>query len=607
MLPASVADPAVWYRADAGVSISGEIITQWEDQSGNGYHLTLSQGDPVLNTNALNGMPAVVLDGDDVLEADYTSEPATIFVIGKTVGDEITSQSWAGGRTSSQAVPNAWSFNATSTANYGRSFQRTVIAGSVPNAQAISPIGEVIFDQHYLQTGRLDAATGTVELITQGFPESTAGTGQPLTAIDKMAVGASYSGDNLTGFLDGDINEVLIYDRVLTDDEVSQVQSYLTRWFGGDPTQNNFMAASWVSDTDQNLYVLQSVDAHTFTGAYASHGPLGNDVVRDPSIMYDQTSGYWWVAYTTAHWSDPSDYIGLARSKDGVFWDNVTRIDTSSVTQGNPRSWAPEWVEDEDGWHLIAGLSSDGSATLEMYELHPTDEQFTTWSEPEKLTGLQPHVVDGMVTKIGDLYHIWYTDKTGVIKVNVHATAESLTGPYTLDPSLQGNWYPVAASVEGPYVVNIEDDHWRMYFDQPGPGTKLIPGAWTGLYIDSYDGMQTWGPPNQITSPAKRHLSIVNLELDGPRLEGDLNDDGFVGIEDLNVVLSNWNQNVEVGSWIFGDPTGDGFVGIEDLSVILGNWNTGTPPTIDAASIPEPGSHGMLLISALILSHRSRR
>ncbi|MEZ6191109.1 MAG: hypothetical protein R3C45_07420 [Phycisphaerales bacterium] len=37
------------------------------------------------------------------------------------------------------------------------------------------------------------------------------------------------------------------------------------------------------------------------------------------------------------------------------------------------------------------------------------------------------------------------------------------------------------------------------------------------------------------------------------------------------------------------DPSGDGFVGIEDLNIVLGNWNAGTPPT-DGANIPEPTS-----------------
>ena len=63
-------------------------------------------------------------------------------------------------------------------------------------------------------------------------------------------------------------------------------------------------------------------------------------------------------------------------------------------------------------------------------------------------------------------------------------------------------------------------------------------------------------------------------------LEGDLNGDGFVGLDDLDIVLANWNQNVTAGDMSLGDISGDGFVGLDDLDVILNNWNAGTPPSV---------------------------
>ncbi len=83
-------------------------------------------------------------------------------------------------------------------------------------------------------------------------------------------------------------------------------------------------------------------------------------------------------------------------------------------------------------------------------------------------------------------------------------------------------------------------------------------------------------------------------------LQGDLDGDGFVGINDLNIVLGNWNQNVPPANPL-ADPSGDGFVGIDDLNAVLGNWNAGTPPSSpDGSSVPEPGT-GMLLLAAACL------
>ncbi len=99
-------------------------------------------------------------------------------------------------------------------------------------------------------------------------------------------------------------------------------------------------------------------------------------------------------------------------------------------------------------------------------------------------------------------------------------------------------------------------------------------------------------------------LGTVTLEV---VLPGDLNGDGFVGIEDLNSVLGAWNQSVTVGDPLL-DPSGDGFVGIEDLNIVLGNWNGGSlPPPEVLAMIPEPGTLGLLLIGAGVLAGRKRR
>ena len=81
-------------------------------------------------------------------------------------------------------------------------------------------------------------------------------------------------------------------------------------------------------------------------------------------------------------------------------------------------------------------------------------------------------------------------------------------------------------------------------------------------------------------------------------LPGDLNFDGFVGIDDLNIILTAWNTHVTLGSPLQGDPSNDGFVGIDDLTLVLGHWNTGTPPATATHSTPEPGSAALFSLMA---------
>lgn len=54
-------DLSFWIKADKGVTSSSGDISQWNDQSGNGHHVSQAQSSqkPTLSTNALNGNPVV--------------------------------------------------------------------------------------------------------------------------------------------------------------------------------------------------------------------------------------------------------------------------------------------------------------------------------------------------------------------------------------------------------------------------------------------------------------------------------------------------------------------------------------------------------------------
>jgi endonuclease/exonuclease/phosphatase family metal-dependent hydrolase len=90
-----------------------------------------------------------------------------------------------------------------------------------------------------------------------------------------------------------------------------------------------------------------------------------------------------------------------------------------------------------------------------------------------------------------------------------------------------------------------------------------------------------------------------------PPVLGDLDGDGFVGINDLNIVLGNWNQGVPPAN-PQADPSGDMFVGIADLNIVLGNWNHGPLPG-DAANIPEPGSIALMILGLVPILRRNSR
>ena len=101
---------------------------------------------------------------------------------------------------------------------------------------------------------------------------------------------------------------------------------------------------------------------------------------------------------------------------------------------------------------------------------------------------------------------------------------------------------------------------------------------------------------------AKRTGEVFRL-VPQTSIDGDLDGDGFVGIDDLNLVLASWNQQVAANDPEKGDPSGDGFVGIDDLNLILANWNNGTPPPT-SANIPEPGTMVVMLLGCLAAARK---
>ena len=142
-------------------------------------------------------------------------------------------------------------------------------------------------------------------------------------------------------------------------------------------------------------------------------------------------------------------------------------------------------------------------------------------------------------------------------------------------------------------------------------GLRLgVQGFLAGTTNPNDDSLSVWlewlDAPDTIASGTTLSLQVnvvATGDPDRPVIIGDLNSDGFVGVDDLNLVLASWNQSVTHGQFTEGDPSGDGFVGVDDLNIVLANWNNGTPPSVQAlANIPEPGSLLLLLgLSGLAL------
>ncbi len=222
-------DVYAWYKGNTGVqsgglpAADGDPVDLWRDVSGNNRHLdrVSGPGNPIFNTSdPLNGNPTVQFNNDAIIwdasgSGDFgtLSQPNTIIVVGKVeslAGDYLFDSSSGAGR-------NALFAGQSSNLDDWQAFAGSVLEGP-PITLDEFQIHQVVFDgtdsRYFLN--RLLAAEGDVG------SQSLAG----------LVLGGRFSVSQL---LDGEIAEVLVFDRALGDDELAEARDYLRAKYAIDP------------------------------------------------------------------------------------------------------------------------------------------------------------------------------------------------------------------------------------------------------------------------------------------------------------------------------------------------------------------------------------
>lgn len=275
--------------------------------------------------------------------------------------------------------------------------------------------------------------------------------------------------------------------------------------------------------------------------------------------------------------------VETAEAGDNVFnvpegWfrsgNNLDNVNGIGETGTGPFLWGGHW----DTTHSVSGTHS-----LALFDVDVFGSFFTTewraWAAP------MPTGTTMLKWSFDVMYDI--DPASPVPEFSVHARTDGAfvgTGNLIESPDLIDTTMTLTGNTGGEFVT--------MTLDVPIVSTSN--GSYdiifrTQAVNDSFETLGTMFIDN---------ISVVAV------IAGDLDSDGFVGINDLNIVLANWNQNVPPADPL-ADPSGDNFVGIDDLNAVLGNWNAGTPPPL-GATVPEPASVVMLSSLALVQFKRRR-
>jgi len=222
---------AAWFKADAGTVAEGGRIAQWQDQSGHGRHASQPApgSRPTLAGNTLNGKPVVRFDGiSQMLTFDCPVNGLsglTIFMVSSASKDLRSNElgyyaalhwaefgPWGGIYLGPQQSSVAWRFG---TGQFGN-----------------QPFWERPPAGWTLAVARKDAARD--ELFVQGSLVQSPKDKMPSIAhtVDTATIGAGSQGRPPVKFFAGDVAEIIVFSRALTDVERDAIERYLRAKYG---------------------------------------------------------------------------------------------------------------------------------------------------------------------------------------------------------------------------------------------------------------------------------------------------------------------------------------------------------------------------------------
>lgn len=274
------------------------------------------------------------------------------------------------------------------------------------------------------------------------------------------------------------------------------------------PALYPWMSAAHVNGYPNNyLYTFHSTDGVGWT-VFGPTPCFPSTTYRDPSLLFHR--GQYWIVATG---DGAANSFGLLNSSDPTTgWTHVMAVSTAAASPSN--TWAPAWFVDVDGSvHVVVSLNAGGH--WRIYEMHPTNDAMTAWSNPVVLNGSPwpSNMIDPNIVLVGSTYYLFYKDEDAA---TICLATSSGAGPfngYTVVKT--GDWAGWKAgagggSIEGPVMVQLADGTWRIYFSQYSSyeanhiyrsetsAADLLSGWSAPTVVSSFDG---YNHPEPIRMP----------------------------------------------------------------------------------------------------------
>ena len=232
--PKKISGLALWLDASDLSTITKDgsnYVSQWNDKSGKGFNVVQATGSAqplwASNTIAFNGVVNGLVSATN-LDVLKNKSGGTFIIVGKLstgigTGKPLVIVTINGSAVASRLSVTSGDSVASAVRAGGRRLDANTFAGTVQEA--------VTLDTNYIFTGIADYANAKAYMYVNNVLESTLDPFQTAgntsdTAANAISIGSNNDLSVLTKCV---INEVILYEKVLTSNELSRVNQYLSR------------------------------------------------------------------------------------------------------------------------------------------------------------------------------------------------------------------------------------------------------------------------------------------------------------------------------------------------------------------------------------------
>ena len=549
-----------------------EINMTWTDMSGNGNDAIVVDGLPTkVTSSAFNDQNVVHFDNDEIYGVDslgisfdvstFDVNNNTTFIVGQTDSAVNGSLLYLGNYASYSPNWHWWGYSTFMRASMPTHQQdRAAFGGYDGTESTILSQGTGNLNTPFLFTG-IGSSEGR-EFLIDGVSQGTTPAYSPqISSEANLWIGKTQGN---TDYWNGDIAEIIVFNRALSATEYEQVNTYLT---------NKYAIPGTFIDTPEPEPEPQLMGRWSFNDGTANdsvgtaNGTVYGAVIADGRATFDGVDD----VIVTSETPFKTDTMSM------VAWVSVDTLDqfmaAAYLTQGSDFA--------EPGTGNAANVTSEQFMGISLGER--TANQWMSASE-----------------------NWWRTvaDNGGELQTT---TGEDVMVAVCLDKNLDNLSTVTTIYVDGEEYASYESANFPPLFD-PENGAHVLLGRHmngndsVGCLDGSINEVRLYNYALSLEEVAEMYtLGADYLPGEIVKVPGDANNDGKVDGSDVTILAGNWQAGVgapdpETITWEMGDFNGDGQVDGSDVTILAGNWQYGVESA--ASAVPEP-SMTLLVLGAL--------